>query len=95
MHPGLWERFAETLLWLQLIWVLAGFALMGFLAFKLFPRESHARCSQSGPKDLSPAKPELVVLGGYRFEITQGPDLTRPNVIELRPDHIDRRSQAR
>jgi|SRR5690349_1205175 hypothetical protein len=93
VHPGLWEKFADTLLWLQLFWVLAGFALMAYLAVKVFPREANAKRSQSG-RGSSVQKPELVVLGGYRFEITQGPELTRPNVIELHPDHIDRRSRT-
>jgi hypothetical protein len=94
VHPGLWQKFADTLLWLQLFWVFAGFALMTYLAFKVFPREPNASRSQSGPRSSS-TKPELVVLGGYRFEITPGPELTRPNVIELHSDHIDRRSQTR
>ncbi|HWC16577.1 MAG TPA: hypothetical protein VG498_06165 [Terriglobales bacterium] len=95
MHPGLWEKLADTFFWLQLFWLLAGFLLMAYLALKVMPRESNSKRSRSGPRQSSPRRPELVVLGGYRFEVTQDPELTGPNVIELRPDQMDRRSRAR
>lgn len=95
MHPGLWEKFADTILWLQLFWVLAGFLLMAYLALKVVPRESNSRRSRCGPRQGSPRRPELVALGGYRFEVTPDPELTGPNVIELRHDPMDRRSRAR
>lgn len=43
MHSGAWEVVAETLYWIQLIWVLSGFALMAYLAFRVFPWRSNAQ----------------------------------------------------
>jgi hypothetical protein len=94
LHSGIWERLADALFWLQLCWVLAGFLLMIYLAIKVMPRSEEPKASRIGPRSEDCLKPELVVLGGYRFEVT--PDLsgTRPKVIELHPDRLDRNRRA-
>ena len=43
MHSGTWEVIAETLYWIQLVWILSGFALMAYLAFRVFPWRDDAQ----------------------------------------------------
>ncbi|HKT23118.1 MAG TPA: hypothetical protein VJR04_00860 [Terriglobales bacterium] len=95
MHSGIWERFADTLFWLQLCWVVAGFLLMIYLAVKVMPASEEPKASRIGQRSNPSPKPELVVLGGYRFEVTQDLSNTRPKVIELYPDHLDRKRRTR
>lgn len=95
MHSGIWERLADALFWLQLFWVVAGFLLMIYLAIKVFPRSEERRRSRSGTSGDWSGKREMVVLGGYRFEITQDPSAGRPNVIQLHPERLDRRRNVR
>lgn len=85
MQPTFWERIADAVFWLQLGWVVAGFGLMAYLAIKVMPMP-RGKASRNETQ-LRPAKPNLVVLGGYRFEITQDPAATRPKVIELPADY--------
>jgi hypothetical protein len=83
VHAGFWEKVADTLFWLQLLWVFSGFVLMAYLAFKVFPDPSKPdpdfRSAWSGPgfndgKIMSP-NPESarfsdgwMVAGNYRLE---------------------------
>lgn len=51
MHSGAWEIIAETLYWIQLVWILSGFALMAYLALRVFPwRDDAQEFLSSGPK---------------------------------------------
>ncbi len=93
MHSGIWERLADALFWLQLCWVVAGFALMIYLAIKVMPRSEEPKTSRIGSYDGN--RRELIVLGGYRFEVTHDASGSRPNVIELCPDRLDRRRHIR
>lgn len=94
MHLRIWEMLADTLLWLQLGLICSGFVLMGYLAFKIFPDGSDAEASQKSPPSAS-HKRELIVLGGYRFEVTQDSTAGRPKVIEFAPGQIDCKSALR
>lgn len=95
MHSGIWERLADALFWLQLCWVLAGFLLMIYLAAKVMPGSEEPKSSRIGHRDDNSSGPKLVVLGGYRFEVTQDASITRPKVIELHPDRLDRYRRIR
>ncbi|HEU5231332.1 MAG TPA: hypothetical protein VFU50_00625 [Terriglobales bacterium] len=95
LHPGILERLANALFWLQLCWVIAGFLLMIYLAVKVMPASGEPKRSRIGPPASLPSKPDLVVLGGYRFEVTQDASSTRPKVIELHPDRLDRSRRVR
>ena len=95
MHSGIWERLADALFWLQLCWVVAGFLLMIYLAVKVMPASEESKGSRIGQRVHDSSKSELVVLGGYRFEVTQDPSTTRPKVIELYPDRLDRSRRIR
>ena len=92
MHSGIWERLADALFWLQLCWVMAGFLLMIYLAVKVMPRSEEPKPSRIGSDN---NRREMVVLGGYRFEVTHDSSGSRPNVIELYPDRVDRRRRIR
>lgn len=85
MHPRIWETLADTLLWLQLGLICSGFVLMGYLALKVFPDGSDAEVSQMSSHSFSSQKRELIMLGGYRFEVTQDSTAGRPNVIAFAP----------
>ena len=37
MQSPIWQTVADALFWLQLGWILSGFLLMAYLAFKVFP----------------------------------------------------------
>lgn len=93
MYSEIWERLADTLFWLQLCWVLAGFLLMIYLAFKVVPHDKGTVHSQIGK--IKPGKPESVILGGYRFEVTQGLGATHTNVIEIESEQLDHSRRAR
>ena len=95
MHSGIWERLADALFWLQLCWVIAGFLLMIYLALKVMPGSEEPKSSRIGQRAKDSSKSELVVLGGYRFEVTQDSAGTRPKVIELYPDRLDRSRRIR
>jgi hypothetical protein len=88
LHSGIWERLADALFWLQLCWVIAGFALMIYLAVKVMPRSEEPKNSRIGPGTDWTSTRQMVVLGGYRFEVTQEPPSARPKVIELYPDRF-------
>jgi hypothetical protein len=65
MHSALLQSVVDGLMWLQLAWVLAGFALMAWLAFRIFPyreQKERARNIHAG------SETQTMVLGGYRFE---------------------------
>ena len=94
LHSGIWERLADALFWLQLCWVIAGFLLMIYLAIKVMPPSEEPKISQFGQGGKG-SNTELVVLGGYRFEVTQDSSSTRPKVIELYPDRLDRNRRVR
>lgn len=95
MHSGIWERLADALFWLQLCWVVAGFLLMIYLAAKVMPGSEEQEGSRIGQCANDSSTRELVVLGGYRFEVTQDSSSTRPKVIELHPDRLDRNRRIR
>jgi hypothetical protein len=95
LHSGIWERLADALFWLQLCWVIAGFLLMIYLATKVMPPSEEPKRSRIGQQEDNSSKPELVVLGGYRFEVTQDASSTRPKVIELYPARFDRSRRVR
>jgi hypothetical protein len=56
VQAGFWQTVADALFWLQLCWVLSGFVLMAYLAFKVFP----------GPKVLTHPDPNRFAVGGDR-----------------------------
>ena len=93
MYSGIWERLADTLFWLQLCWVLAGFLLMIYLAIKVLPHDKGTVHSQTGKS--GPAKPESLIVGGHRFEVTLGSGTIPTNVIEIQTDQLDRSRRAR
>lgn len=95
MHSGIWEGLADALFWLQLCWVIAGFLLMIYLAVKVMPRCEEPKSSRIGQQDDNSSTPRLVVLGGYRFEVTQDSSGTRPKVIELYPHRRDSNRRVR
>ncbi|MFL6436592.1 MAG: hypothetical protein ACJ71Q_03355 [Terriglobales bacterium] len=95
MHLRIWEMLADTLLWLQLGLICSGFVLMGYLSFKVFPDGSDPEASQKSPHSSASQKPELIVLGGYRFEVTQDSSAGRPKVIDFPPSQIDCKSALR
>jgi|SRR5437868_9452572 len=95
LHPHIWETLADTLLWLQLGLICSGFVLMGYLALKVFPDGCDAEDSEKSSHSLASQKRELIILGGYRFEVTQDSTAGRPNVIDFAPSQIDRKSAAR
>jgi len=79
VHLGMWERLTDALFWLQVGWIVSGFLLMGYLAVKVFPRDS------DGQSPSAPALPkrELITLGNYRFEVPSDVSTSRCNIIEL------------
>lgn len=77
MHTGVWETVADTLFWLQLCWVFSGFLLMGYLAFKVFPSDDEQRSLQARSTSTTADKPQLIVLGSYRFEIDPNSSIDR------------------
>ena len=95
LHSGIWERLADALFWLQLCWVIASFLLMIYLAVKVMPASEEPKDSRIGQRPHDSSKPDLVVLGGYCFEVTQDPSTTRPKVIEVYPDRLDRTRRFR
>jgi hypothetical protein len=95
LHSGIWEHLADALFWLQLCWVVAGFLLMIYLAIKVLPRSEESKRSRTGTSDGWSGKRGMVVLGGYRFEITQDQSGGRPSVIQLHPDRLERRRSVR
>ena len=98
MHPGIWEKIGEALLWLQMCWILAGFALMIYLALKVFPkfRDTPAAENQRGTDmDISASwsagydgvnQPQSVVAGNYRLEAFPQKRRDKAKVIEFRPE---------
>jgi ribosomal 30S subunit maturation factor RimM len=95
VHLRIWELLADTLLWLQLGLICSGFGLMGYLAFKVFPDSSDSEASHKSPHSFASQKRELIMLGGYRFEVTQDSTAVRPKVIEFAPSQIDCKSAVR
>lgn len=85
MHSGIWERLADTLFWLQLGWIVAGFFLMAYLALKVFPRESRTNTSPPPPLQSTAGASQLITVGGYRVEIPiAGFSDERNGVVEAR-----------
>jgi len=89
LHSGIWQRLADALFWIQLCWVITGFLLMIYLALKVMPRSEEPKTSRIGQYDDDFSRPRVVILGGYRFDVTQDGSSTRPKVIELYPDRLD------
>jgi len=88
MHTNLWERVADTLFWLQLCWVLSGFLLMAYLAFKIFPKgkSQDRNGKQSGvesEKSMGICHRELMVAGNYRLESFPRVTLSSAQIIEF------------
>ena len=96
MHPGIWEKIGEALLWLQLCWILAGFGLMIYLAFKVFPKSGDAaRPDRSIAADTSAPwhigyhgvdRRQSVIAGNYRLEAFPQARAQKAKVIEFRSD---------
>ena len=95
MHLRIWELLADTLLWLQLGLICSGFALMGYLAVKVFPDGADAQGSQNSAHSFVGQKRELVMLGGYRFEVTEDSTADRPKVIDFASSLVDGKSAVR
>jgi hypothetical protein len=95
LHSGIWEQLADALFWIQLCWIIAGFLLMIYLAIKVMPGSEEPKSSRIGQCKKDSRRPELILLGGYRFEVTQDALNTRPKVIELHPDRLDRNRRVR
>lgn len=99
MHLRIWELLADTLLWLQLGLICSGFVLMGYLAFKVFPDRADAEASQKSSHPFAGEKRELIMLGSYRFEVTQDSTAGCPKVIDFAPSQapsqIDGKSAVR
>jgi hypothetical protein len=67
MQSGIWETVADTLFWMQLVWIFSGFAFMAYLAFRVFP---HQR-DDPPPSFLNTVRQnrrERMIAGSYRFE---------------------------
>jgi hypothetical protein len=104
LHPGIWEKIGEALLWLQLCWVLAGFGLMIYLALKVFPKSGDAvRRDRRGIAAGTSAawhfgyhgidRRQSVIAGNYRLEAFPRMHLNKAKIIEFRSDiaEINRR----
>lgn len=90
MHTSIWERVADTLFWLQLCWILSGFLLMAYLAFKIFPKSKsqsrNGNVTERSPEseDSSRAgRGELMIAGNYRLESFPQVTLSSSRIIEF------------
>jgi hypothetical protein len=78
LHSAIWEVIADTLYWIQLIWVLSGFALMAYLAVRVFPWRDETRRLPPTARvlgwqtNLNPriarTGGRMIVAGSYRFD---------------------------
>ena len=99
LQPGFWEKIGEALLWLQLCWIVAGFGLMVYLAFKVFPKSENAS-RRDGRKDTSHAEQPgswcigydgaerqlSLVAGNYRLEAFPQKRGISAEIIEFRSE---------
>ena len=88
MHTGIWESVADTLFWLQLCWILSGFLLMVYLAFKIFPKsKSRGRNGNEPRADTEESSGignrELMIAGNYRLESFPHVNLSSAKIIEF------------
>ena len=90
MHPGVWEKLVDALFWLQLAWIFSGFALMAYLALKVFPSEKKEPSLSSDSSLPNTKRPQLVTLGNYRFEMAIDIPATPANVLEMYPNRHKR-----
>jgi hypothetical protein len=66
MQSGIWETVADTFFWMQLVWILSGFCLMAYLAFRVFP---HRRDDDLTLVETTPhQRRQRMIAGSYRFE---------------------------
>jgi hypothetical protein len=97
LHPGIWEKIGEALLWLQLCWILAGFGLMIYLAFKVFPKSGDTvrpdrrriAADTSAPWHIGyhgGDRRQSVIAGNYRLEAFPQARSQKAKVIEFRSD---------
>ena len=97
LHSGIWEKIGEALLWLQLCWILSGFGLMVYLAFKVFPKSGdRVRPDRSGiAADTSASwhigyhgvdRRQSLIAGNYRLEAFPQARAQKAKVIEFRSD---------
>jgi hypothetical protein len=77
VHSGIWEVIADTLYWLQIVWILSGFALMAYLAFRVFPWRDETQNApsltrvlpwQNPDNSTERARARTIVAGSYRFD---------------------------
>jgi hypothetical protein len=67
VHSGIWETVADTLFWMQLIWILSGFCFMAYLAFRVFPHRGEngeTASLRTAPHEHR----ERMITAKYRFE---------------------------
>lgn len=91
MHVSIWETVADTLFWLQLCWVLSGFLLMAYLAFKIFPkskpRDRDNNVTESGRPEAQNSdradRSELMIAGNYRLESFPQTSIPAGRIIEF------------
>jgi hypothetical protein len=67
MQSGIWETVADTLFWMQLVWILSGFAFMAYLAFRVFPHQQDDT-QRSFLNTVRQNRRERMIAGSYRFE---------------------------
>jgi len=77
VQSGTWEIIADTLYWIQLVWVLSGFVLMAYLALRVFPWRNETQNApaprrvlpwQSSDQPIQRSRARTIVAGSYRFD---------------------------
>jgi hypothetical protein len=73
----MWEVIADTLYWLQIVWILSGFALMAYLAFRVLPWRDETQNAPASTRGLpwrdadhhiKRPRGRTIVAGSYRFD---------------------------
>ena len=99
MHSGIWEKIGEAFLWLQLCWIVAGFALMLYLAMRVFPKSDEPLGRDRRGADGTPKwhigydgidRRQSVVAGNYRQEAFPQKRLSKAKIIEFRTEISER-----
>jgi len=88
VHTSIWEKVADTLFWMRLCWLLSGFLLMAYLAFKIFPRsKSQGRTGNELGADAAESSAMgnrgLMIAGNYRLESFPHITLSSAKIIEF------------
>ena len=88
MHTSIWEKVADTLFWMQLCWILSGFVLTAYLAFKICPKSKAKGRNGNEPRAVSKepsgtGNRELMIAGNYRLESFPHVTLSSAKIIEF------------